>query len=260
MKKAFLFFSILCCAFSVPAQERPFARTFSTYLVHEGHYSMEMFHTSRLGHAEGSYHAMDQQLEMEVGMSHRLQGAFSIDRTQVLHSDEAKSIAAEYGVSTEWKYRLNYPGKKTGIGLFGGIGISDNKPWAESKLIIDHSYGKELVAFNIGYEWEGGDKEAVEGEHKQAPMELNLACMHHFSQVFSAGVEVANCNDLADLHWNHSVLFAGPTLHFNNEHWFLVASFLPQLSNIHRTDSYPEKKVLTSHEKGEARIIFGITF
>ena len=261
MKIIVLLISAVAGICTARAQERPFAHTFSTNIIHPGDVTVELLHTSRFGHAEGEFHAMDQYLEFEVGVSHRLQAAFSLTRFQEdeAHDDAAIQDQAEVGINTEWKWRINHPDKKTGLGFFGGVGYHGSLVNLEYRLILDRSQGKHLWAFNMGSELELQTKKEEE-EHKKLPLELDLAYMYHFSHKFGAGIEILDCNDLSNGHWNNSILYAGPTLNYHKEHWFVVANFLPQLVNLHRTTAYPSKKVLTDHERMEVRIILGFSF
>jgi hypothetical protein len=264
MKKILLLsvFALYCHASY--SQERPFARTFAANIIHPGTRTIELLHTSRFGHAGESYHAMDQYLEFEIGLNHRLQAAFGLSRYQV-NSDHLENLQHQYdenGFNTEWKWRLNDPGKKTGFALFGDAGLKGPDLAIEARFIADHNFGKSLLALNLGYEWEKSILHEEEGEEKhiKAPLELDIAYMYHLNHCLGAGFELVNCNDLAGKRWNNSILFAGPTINYSTHKWFILANYLPQLVNLHKTSYSPGKKVLTDHEKGEARIIIGLSF
>jgi hypothetical protein len=207
---------------------------------------------------------MDQYLEFEIGLNHRLQAAFGLSRYQV-NSDHLENLQHQYeenGFNTEWKWRLNDPEKKTGFALFGDAGLKGPDLGIEARFIADHNFGKNLLAFNLGYEWERSilHEEEVEEKHIKAPLELDIAYMYHLNHCLGAGVELVNCNDLADKRWNNSILFAGPSINYSTHKCFIVANYLPQLVNLHKTSYSPGKKVLTDHERAEARIIIGLSF
>ena len=264
MKKISLFLITSISFLLSNAQERPFARTFASTILHKGHVTIELLHTSRFGHAdEGTFHAMDQYLEIETGVANRLQASFNLSRFQTNsnHLDNPQHQSNEIGYGTEWKWRINSYDKRTGLAAFGGFGLKVSMLALESRFIIDRTFGKNLLAFNAGYEYElEMRKEEEELHHKKLPLEFDLAYMHHFSHSFGAGIELVDCNDMANGHWNNSVLFAGPTINYRTEHWFIVANYLPQLANLHQTHDYPAKRVLTDHEKSEARVIVGFSF
>ena len=133
----------------------------------------------------------------------------------------------------------------------------------ETKIILDRSFGKNLVAFNMVYEM-GFEAERENGENKfelaETPLEFDLAFMHNFSTSFGAGIEVVDHNDIVNGNWNNSILYAGPTINYRGNRWFFIANYLPQLANLHKTDASPKNKVLDEHERAEARILIGFSF
>ncbi len=54
-------------------------------------------------------------------------------------------------------------------------------------------------------------------------------------------------------------MYAGPTLNFKGGKWFVIANYLPQFINVHKTIYSPGTKVLDENERAEARIILGIS-
>jgi len=93
------------------------------------------------------------------------------------------------------------------------------------------------------------------------PVELDLAYMYNASKNFGIGFEMRNHNEIAKGEgWEHSVIFGGPTINFRGNRWFVIANYLPQWGNIHKTDVAPGNKVLDEHERVEARILIGISF
>jgi hypothetical protein len=57
----------------------------------------------------------------------------------------------------------------------------------------------------------------------------------------------------------NSIIYAGPTLNYRGDKWFVIINYLPQLQNIRKTVSSPGSKVLDEHERHDVRILFGIT-
>ena len=100
----------------------------------------------------------------------------------------------------------------------------------------------------------------MEFDMAKTPLEFDLAYMRQFSTSFGAGIEVVDHNDFVKGKWNNSVLFVGPTINYRGDRWFLIANYLPQLINLHKTTASPKSKVLDEHEKAEARIIVGFSF
>ncbi|HWJ30093.1 MAG TPA: hypothetical protein VNS32_26385, partial [Flavisolibacter sp.] len=207
----------------------------------------------------------DQRVEYEVGLGGNLQTAFYFNRFQKSMSDSTGNINQfnEIGFSNEWKWRVSRPTSRLGVALYGELGVKGDELELETKLLLDRSFGKNLVAFNAIYELEAeAERENGENEFEfeETPLEFDLAYMRNFSVAFGAGIEVVNHNDLVKGHWDNSVLYAGPTINYRGSRWFFIANYLPQLTNVHKTPAFPKNKVLNEHERAEARILIGFSF
>ena len=85
--------------------------------------------------------------------------------------------------------------------------------------------------------------------------------MHFFKPQFSLGIEAKNNNDITKENgWINLVVFAGPALHVSIEKCFILFSVLPQLSNLHKTESAPGNMDYNDFEKLEVRILTGYSF
>ena len=259
-----VFIGILCIT-TGKAQDRYFARTYTTDVLSKGHFDIELWHTSRFGRESQYFHAMDQRMEYEVGLGGNVQTAFYFNRFQQSISDSVGSINHynEIGFSNEWKWRATKPTSTLGVALYGELGVKGDELEFETKLILDHSFGRNLLAFNAVYELEAVAKR-TNGKNKfeldETPLEFDLAYMRNLSASFGAGLEVVNHNDLVDGQWENSVLYAGPTINYRESRWFFIANYLPQIINLHKTVEFSKNKVLDEHERAEARILIGFSF
>jgi hypothetical protein len=250
---------------NLKAQDRYFGRTYTTNILPKGNFDIELWHTSRFGHEGQYFHAMDQRVEYEVGLGSNVQTAFYFNRFQKSFSDSLNEMIEtnEIGFSNEWKWKLTNPMNRVGLALYGEFGIKGDEIELESKLILDKSFGRNLIAFNAVYELSfEAERENFKNEYEleEAPLEFNVAYMRNFSTAFGAGIEIVNHNDITSNHWNNSLLYAGPTINYRGNRWFCIVNYLPQLTNLHKTPVYPNNKVLDDHEKAEARIIIGFSF
>lgn len=266
MRKLLLF--IYCLAtISSFAQDRYFAGTYTSNVLPKGAIDIEFWHSSRFGHAAQYFHAQDQRMELEIGLGHKLQTAFYFNRFQKRFSiDSNETVTAnEIGFSNEWKLKLSDPSRnKIGSAVYAEWGIKGgDEVELEVKLILDKSFGKHLLAFNgiIDYEreftWKKGKTRTATW---QSPVEFNLAYLYNLNTTIGLGFEIRNQNKIEKNNgWEHSVFFGGPTFNYRGNRWFVIANYLPQWGNIHKTIYAPGKMVLDEKERTEARIILGIS-
>ena len=250
------------------AQDRFFARTYTTNILPKGGIDLELWHTSRFGHEDQFYHAQDQRMELEFGLGGNVQTAFYFNRYQTRYSDSTDGTLTsnEIGFSNEWKWKLSDPSVNAlGSALYGEWGIKGGDELEfEGKLILDKYVGKSLFAFNgvfefeKEFEWEDGK---VKSGESATPVELDLAYMYNISNSFGLGFELRNYNQIVkDEGWKNSVLYGGPTINYRTGKWFVIANYLPQWVNLHKTEHSPGSKVLDEQERTEARILVGISF
>lgn len=266
MKKIFL---IASCAISLTgvAQDRFFARTYTSNVLPKGAVDLEFWHTSRFGHRNQFFHAQDQRMEVEFGLGKNIQTALYFNRFQKRFSEgnNGTTTSNEIGFSNEWKVKLSDPSvNKIGSALYAEATIKGGDEIEfETKIILDKYIGKSLFAFNGVAEFEK-EFEWVNGKIKSngwsTPIEFDLAYMYDIKPTLGIGLEVVNRNDIAKSEgWKNSIFYAGPTLNYRGSRWFVILNYLPQLGNVHKTSFSPNDKVLDEHERTEARILFGIT-
>jgi hypothetical protein len=266
MKRTIFIFTLLLVAASGFAQDRYFARTYNSNVLGKGDVDVEVWHTSRFGHKDQFFHAMDQRMEFEVGLGSRWQTAVYLDRYQKSFSDAFNNInhTSEIGFSNEWKWQaVQGNAKRPGLALYGELGVKGDEIELETKLILDKSFGKNLVAFNLVYEIEQEferENGETELETEATPLELDLAYMRHLNTSWGVGLEMVNHNDIEKGKRLNSVLYLGPTLNYRGNRFFIIANYITQLGNLRKTTSFPDNKVLNVHEKGEARLLLGLSF
>lgn len=256
---------IACC--SAQAQDRFFAHTYTSNVLPKGNLDVELWHTSRLGHQKGVFfHAMDQRAEFEIGLGRKVQTAFYFNRYQQSFSDSISDLTHknEIGFSNEWKWKLSDPSvNAVGLALYGEAGIKADEIEWEGKIILDKYIGKSLIAVNIVGELEQEverENGEFELESEETPVELDAAYMYNINKNWGLGFELVDYNGLKKGAWNYAALYGGPTVNYRADRWFLIANFLPQWKNLHKTSEAPGNKVLSEHERSEARIIVGFSF
>jgi hypothetical protein len=267
MKKSLIITISLISFIFCNAQDRYFTRTYNTTVLAKGAIDIELWHTSRIGHAGQFFHAQDQRMELEFGLGKNVQTAFYFNRWQQRFSVSADSTSTsnEIGFSNEWKWKVKNQGKYgPAIALYGEWGIKGgDEVELETKVILDRWVGKGLIAFNAvteyerEFEWKNGKLSSNEWE---LPVEFDLAYMYFPNSKWGIGCEIRNHNEISKAErWEHSVFFGGPTLNFTGDGWFIIANYLPQWGNVHKTSVAPYNKVLDELERSEFRILVGVS-
>ncbi|MEO6489887.1 MAG: hypothetical protein ABIO04_08125 [Ferruginibacter sp.] len=266
--KKIIFTVILFMIFNTSyCQDRFFARTYTSNILPKGGIDLELWHTSRFGHKGQFFHAQDQRMELEIGLGKNIQTSVYFNRYQTRFSESANetTVTNEIGFSNEWKWKLSDPtANKIGFALYGEWGFKGGDELElEAKLIFDKNVGKSLLAFNITgeyekeFEWSNNE---VESDNWALPVELAFGYQYLIRPKLGIGFEVVNHNEIIKKDgWINSVFFAGPTFNFRHDKWFIIANYLPQLGNVHKTYFSPSSKVLDSQERAQARIIAGIS-
>ena len=248
------------------AQDRYFGQTYTTNVLPKGNIDFELWHTSRIGHSDQYFHGMEQRMEFEFGLGKNIQTAFYFNRYQTSYSNAMDEIVQnnEIGFSNEWKWKITDPSSnKIGSALYEEIGIKGDELELESKLILDKSFGKNLIAMNVVYEleYEAARRNGRSNFHvSHTPVTVDLGYMRNLSYYFGVGIEFRNYNEVIKGSWKNSVLYGGPTINYRSNRWFVIGNYLPQWVNLKKTQEFPNKKVLNELERMEARIIFGISF
>lgn len=280
MKYAFLtivFVSFLNISFT---QDRVFARTYQSTVLAKGGFDLEYWSTLRTGkvgthspYAFGRH--LDNRLELEFGLGKNIQTAFywnTHNFKYALQDSNANDLSIQTKIETsfsnEWKFKLSDPvASKMGSALYFELTAGTDFYEIEGKLILDKRIHNELFAFNLVGEYELETELEKEGNkierelEWEAPVELDFAYMHFFKPTFGLGLEIRNHNEITkDDGWEHSVLFAGPSLYFNQGNFWGVLNIMPQIINLYKTDSTPGSRDYREHEALETRLLIGYSF
>jgi len=265
--KFFFLLIILTPALHTIAQDRFFARTYTSNVLPKGAIDLEFSHTSRFGREQQYFNAQDQRMEVEIGVGRSIQTAFYFNRFQQRFSEgtSGTSTSNEIGFSNEWKIKLSDPtANKIGLALYAEASVKGgDEVELESKIILDKYIGKSLFAFNGVAEFEkefDWENSAITNSGWATPVEFDFGYMYDIKPVLGAGFEIVNKNDISrGQGWKNSIMYAGPTINYRGNRWFVIINYLSQLKNIRKTVSSPGSKVLDEHERTEISILFGIT-
>ena len=238
------------------ASERRFTDTYESSVLNPGNLELELWSSLRAGRAS-FYNRMEQRLEVELGVAQGLQTSLYLN-TKAVTKAEGNDRVTEFefaGVSNEWKYKLTDPvADAVGSALYVEGTLSTGEAELEAKIIVDKRIDKLLLALNLVGEYE------VVFEHPETETEVvfeaDLALGYFFTTALFAGVEVRSHTVFVGDE-TLSALYAGPTVSYATERWWVALSILPQLplKIAGEQASGPE---LDDHERLNARLLLGV--
>lgn len=242
-------------AAAASANERHFTRVYESAVLPEGAREVETWSTPRWGR-DAFYVAFDYRLELEAGVTERLQTALYLNAT-VENAQSGQS--SRLGLSSEWKYRLLDPvADAVGLALYGELTVTTAELELEGKVIVDKRLGDLLVAANVVGEY---DVELAPGAiATDGLLQLDLGATYLLGRGFGVGVELENDTRFsADQGYESSTLIGGPVLTYAARGWWIAASFGPQLFAAKSTTfaaQYPGPLQLHDNERYQARVLF----
>jgi hypothetical protein len=248
---------VLLPAARAAATERRFGYVYGSGVLIPGDVELESWTTARLGRST-FYDRFDERLELEVGLTERLQTAFYLNFAG-LAEDTMGVRVHEFeleGVSSEWKLKLLDPvADPIGLALYWELSAGPTEVELEAKVILDRRFGRFLAALNVvgAYELEFAEVGVLEGE---AELEIDAGFGVFITPALFAGLELRNHNAISADGWEYSVLFLGPTFSFAQPTWWMSLSLMPQVGAIAGATEGPFN--LADHERLEARLLFGI--
>ena len=240
------------------ATERRFTYAYGSGVLMPGAVEFEPWTTARIGH-DGFYDRFDERLELEVGLTERLQSSWYLNFEAV--AEDVKGVRetsfAFHGVSWEWKLKLLDPvADPVGLALYWELSGGPSESELEAKLILDKRVGRFLAVFNLvgEYELEYGEPGPLGHDFV---VDGDLGAGFFLTPALFAGLEVVNHNHFSAAEgFEHSVLFAGPTVSWAEPTWWAALTILPQLGAFHGATSGIFS--LEEHERIEARLLIGI--
>ncbi len=243
---------------SAAATQRQFTYTYGSGVLSAGEVELEPWTTLRVGR-DNFYSRLDHRLELELGLTDRLQTAWYFNFKAVTQDEDAARVTEfEWGgVSWEWKYKfLDAAADPIGVGVYFEPSFATHEAELEAKLILDKRIGNFYTAFNavFEHEWIYENKGTTE---REVVAEFDLGAAYFVTPQFSAGIELRNHNFFPEGDFASSALFAGPVVSYATGPWWATLTVLPQLPALKKNDT-GSTFVLDEHERLSARLIFGI--
>lgn len=278
MKKLTFVLAFFAVIFYGYSQDRHFAWAYESTTLPKGSIDVESFYTVSTGR-ENFYNRFAHRLELEVGLSDRLQTAFyfnskheaaaSVDSNNNINGLIKKS---GFSMSNEWKVNILNPSvSPVGLGLYGEFTIAPHEVEFEYKILIDKKTEKDIIAFNhvgeyeIKFEYENVDGKGKIVIKNELVFVHNLAYMRMIKPTLGIGLELQTHTEIVKSKIEHTTLFAGPSFFYNKrfengKSFFISLTPLMQVTSFGSEHSHGSNLELVEHEKLESRILVGFSF
>ena len=224
---------------------------------------VEVWNTARIGHS-GYYSALDQRLELESGITDRLQASLYLNWNKTTEADSTGTLGTTLdfqGFSTELKYKISDPvADAVGFALYGELGYGANAMELKGKLLLDKEIGPWILAGNLISE---GEIENRSMEFEDVELQAVLGAAYEITPHFSTGLELRNHNEIErqpdeSFKWMNSALYLGPSVAYATKSFVVTFTVLPQLPALKTEDGKTFE--LHDHEKVEARLHLSLHF
>ena len=266
---------------SALADEHLFGWVLGAETLPSKHAEVYEFLTLRTGKAEGTYLGWDSETEVEYGFTDQFQASLSLENHYFYNKGVDGSRDALNntnglrfgGVILAGKYRLLSPFKDPvgfAVRLEAGYlahdevdGLKQTEGYIAPQLILQKNYFDDTLIFDVngGVEFAWGKRPA-----EQYPRELSMTggagVSYRFAPNWYFGVESHIRSEYPLFEFGnheHTVVFAGPSLHYGAERWWVTLSYGYQ---IHGTgiDEPADGKTFAEEVRNEIRLKVGLNF
>src|SRR3954469_20916029 len=233
------------------ADPRPFTFTYDTYPVGKGNIEYEQWVTWQTHKEdEPGFSRFNFRHELEFGLADNFDLAVYLPNWYYEDSDE-KTGAKFDTISVEGIfYAMNPVTDPIGLGIYTEIAVGSHEIELENKLLLQKDIGNWTIAYNLILETEiegvfGGEEESeVEGVLRHA-----LGVSYAIAPGWQLGAEVFAESVYEDWsHYEHTTAWAGPTIGYAAERWFITGTAAYQLTD---TEDEPDWQL---------RVITGFSF
>jgi hypothetical protein len=266
MKKTIIIGIILICSLNIAAQDRIFTYTYQSNVLAKGQKELEVW-TTLFNSKENYYRAIQNRVEYEIGLGSNLQVAFYLNAKQKAFFDditgEIVMDPTEISVSNEWKYKISDPVANT-IGFAGYLELTaaTDELEIELKAIFDKKLGRTLHAVNLIFEpeWITTTENGKVITETELKYDFNYAFSYNINKNWNLGAEIIDKNVYIKTDkFTHSSLFAGPTISYSTNNFWLNLTAMPQIKGLSNPSGMNGLN-LDEFTKLETRLIFSYAF
>ena len=257
--------SLSVISLTLNAQDRVFAYMYGSNNLNKGMKDLEIWNTFHMGR-DYLYRKLESRFEFEIGLSNRLQTSFYINLKQEFGEPDTLAVLStpEFSFSNAWKVKISdATANVLGSSLYAEYYIAPNEFELEGKVILDKRMGAHYIDFNgiYEYEWEWETEREDDGEYEtetehESKFEFDLGYMYFLKKNWGIGLELRNHNVVEEGELGYSAFFAGPTVSYTADRWWLLFNVLPQVAKFKSLNPDDTWRDLTEHEMIQFRLIF----
>lgn len=233
------------------ADEPLFGYVNTTDLLPEGKFQVEEGLTLREGGGPGDFHLLESRTEVDYGLTSDLQitGYFNASR---LDAKLAPAIGASGGldvlrsrgdsVTVEAIWRVASPYlRPVGVAFLADATVGRDPPALGFKAIAQKNFNDDTVVLAANLRLDVGQRETLAAQaglparnRHVSRIEAALGASWRFRPNWSAAFEVRARNRFADDRLQDASIYAGPTLHYGAQRWFVTLTALRRIAAHHR--------------------------
>jgi hypothetical protein len=171
--------------------------------------------------------------------------------------------ATEISFSNEWKYKFSDAvADRIGFAGYAELTVATDELEIELKAILDKRIGKTTHALNLTFEpeWETTTANGKVTTATELKYDINYGFSYNINKHWNLGGEIINRNVyLKDDNFTHSALFAGPTVAYFMDKFWLNLSFSPQIAGLNNPAGMSGLNV-DEFTKMDVRLLFSYSF
>ena len=239
---------ILLLATAADASQRRFTHSYEATTQPKGAWEYEQWVTWKTHRDDDSqFDRFDIRHEIEYGLTDKLQLALYFDWRYRDGRSVSKDRAEFRDVAFEAIYNLTDPtADPLGLAVYGEVKVGDEFLELEGKLLAQKNFGPVAAVYNliVEAEYEGAHLDEDKGK-----IEQTAGISYQVSPAFLVGAEFVHEIGFPD--WDttgHNVLYVGPNVSWRHKTWWITATQLFQVSDVH------------DEANSQTRLLFGFDF
>lgn len=269
--------SSLACSTELQADEQLFGFVRGAETLPKSRMEVYQFITLRTGKNEGTYYGSDFDTEIEYGLTDRLQMSASLVNHYFYNRNVSelpnRNNYRYGGVELAAKYRILSPFKDPfgfALRLEGGYllndevdGLKQHERYLKPELDFQKDFLDDtlIVNFDLAAEWAWG-KQPAEQYPREFSYESAFGVAYRFAPNWFIGAEIHMRAEypLFDLYqFEHRVFYAGPSLHYARERWWVTLTWNYQVYGK-GIDEPPDGITFAEETRNSFRLKVGFNF